>query len=195
MSKRDEIIDAAIKEFAEYSYDAASVNRIIKASGTSKGTFYHYFRNKKDLYFAIVKNAIDIKQRYMSDMLSDINQEDSDFFEIMKKQTEAAAAFMKDNPGLFKFGTRLIMEPGTVKNEVFEKFVPDVSDSFMKVVEKGIEGKNFAKRYPPKFMARVILFMTINYYDILFDKGDEPSFEDIQMGLDMMFDFIKRGFT
>ncbi len=195
MSKRDEIIDAAVKEFAEYSYDAASINRIIKSSGTSKGTFYHYFRGKKDLYFTIVKRAMDIKQSYMSNMLSDVKREGSDFFEIMKKQTEAAAAFMKDNPDLFKFGTRLAMEPGTVQNEVFEKFVPDVTDSFMKVVEKGIEGRNFTKRYPPGFMARVILYMTMNYYDILFEKGDEPSYEDIQKGLDMMFDFIKRGFS
>ena len=48
--KKDDIINSAIEEFGKYDYDRASVNAIIENSRTSKGTFYHYFANKEELY-------------------------------------------------------------------------------------------------------------------------------------------------
>jgi AcrR family transcriptional regulator len=47
--KRTRLIDAAIEEFAEHGFDAASYNKIIERSGLSKGTVYYYFDNKDSL--------------------------------------------------------------------------------------------------------------------------------------------------
>lgn len=193
MSKKEEIIYAAVREFGEHSYDAASINRIIKASGTSKGTFYHYFRDKKSLYFSIIENSVRIKQEYFERMMGEVRQEDSDFFGMMKAQTKAAAAFMRDNPELYRFGLKFAAEQGPIRNEFDERFLPSISGTFMKIIEAGVAGKRFTKRYPPEFIARIIWYMTINYYDILFDKGASPTAEQLENGLDMMFDFLKRG--
>ena len=124
MSKRNDIIDAAIKEFGEYSYDTASINRIIMVSGTSKGTFYHYFHDKKGLYFAIIEDAIKIKQEYFARMMEDVKQEDNNFFDIMKAQAKASAEFMRENPGLWKFSTQFVKEQSRIKNEFEEKYYP-----------------------------------------------------------------------
>ncbi|GHG93470.1 TetR/AcrR family transcriptional regulator [Pseudodonghicola xiamenensis] len=48
--KRDQIINGAWKMFMEQGYDAASMNKICKAAGVSKGTLYVYFQNKEDLF-------------------------------------------------------------------------------------------------------------------------------------------------
>jgi len=42
-------MDAATKEFAKRGYEAASLNRIIREAGLSKGSFYYYFDDKADL--------------------------------------------------------------------------------------------------------------------------------------------------
>jgi len=194
MPKRNDIINAAVKEFGEYSYDAASINRIIKISGTSKGTFYHYFRDKKSLYFAIIEDAVKIKQAYFARMMEDVKQEDSDFFEIMKAQAKAGAQFMLENPGLWKFGTQFAKEQGQIKKEFEEKYIPSISSSYMKVVEAGIASKSFTRRYPADFIARIIGYVSMNYYDILFDKDDAVTPQAIEQRLDMLFDFLKRGF-
>jgi AcrR family transcriptional regulator len=193
MSKRDEIIDAAIKEFGEYSYDAASINRIIKASGTSKGTFYHYFRDKKSLYFAIIDNFIKIKKEFMINMMAELQQGSIDFFDMMKGQARAAAAFVEHNPQLYKFGIMYASEQGLIKNEVAERYLPDMGGTFLKMIEAGVANKNFTDRYPTDFIARVLSHMTMNYYDILFDKNENPSMEELEKRLDMLFDFLKRG--
>ena len=38
------IVSAAWRLFYEQGYDDTTVDEIIRASGTSKGTFYHYFK-------------------------------------------------------------------------------------------------------------------------------------------------------
>ncbi len=52
--KRNKIIEASIAEFARYGYYNSSTNRIIKASGISKGSLFKYFPSKEDLFFYIL---------------------------------------------------------------------------------------------------------------------------------------------
>lgn len=195
MSKKDDIIDAAVKEFGENSYDAASINRIIKESGTSKGTFYHYFRDKRALYFSIIEDAIRIKQEYFARMMEHVKREDNNFFDMMKAQAKAGAEFMRENPGLYKFGTQFAKEQGSIRDEFAQKYMPGLSGTYMKIIEAGIAGKNFTKRYPADFTARIIGYMSLNYYDILFDKDETPSPQRIEQMLDLLFDFLQRGLS
>lgn len=52
--KRQRILEAAIDEFATASFEAASVNRIVRAAGIAKGSFYQYFDGMLDLYRHLV---------------------------------------------------------------------------------------------------------------------------------------------
>ena len=46
---RGRIIEAAWKLFYRYGYDDTTVDEIIRESGTSRGSFYHYFEGKDAL--------------------------------------------------------------------------------------------------------------------------------------------------
>ena len=46
---KSRIVDAAWKLFYEQGYEDTTVEDIIASSGTSKGSFYHYFGSKDDL--------------------------------------------------------------------------------------------------------------------------------------------------
>ena len=48
--KQEAILEAAAEEFAEKGFEAASINRIIRASGMSKGSVYYYVEDKADLF-------------------------------------------------------------------------------------------------------------------------------------------------
>ena len=48
-NNRVKILNAAWKLFEEKGYDNTTVDDIIEATDTSKGTFYHYFKSKEDL--------------------------------------------------------------------------------------------------------------------------------------------------
>ncbi|WP_349407684.1 TetR/AcrR family transcriptional regulator [Pseudalkalibacillus sp. SCS-8] len=48
--KTEAILDAAAKCFAEKGYNETSVDDIAKASGTSKGSIYLYFKSKEEIF-------------------------------------------------------------------------------------------------------------------------------------------------
>lgn len=67
-SKKEKIEKYSIKEFANYGYTKASINRIIKDAQISRGSFYSYFLDKDDLYLYLITKYFDITQ--------EVNQQD-----------------------------------------------------------------------------------------------------------------------
>ncbi|MEW6452469.1 MAG: TetR/AcrR family transcriptional regulator [Pseudomonadota bacterium] len=53
-AKRRQIVEGARQIFLARGFDAASMNDIAKAAGVSKGTLYVYFKDKEELFGAIV---------------------------------------------------------------------------------------------------------------------------------------------
>ena len=54
-AKRRQIVEGARVVFLARGFDAASMGDIAKAAGVSKGTLYVYFKNKEELFAAIVQ--------------------------------------------------------------------------------------------------------------------------------------------
>ena len=64
---RDHILQAALKSFADYGYAATSVQHIVDAAQVSKPALYYYFKDKADLFQALVDHAHDERYRYMQE--------------------------------------------------------------------------------------------------------------------------------
>jgi AcrR family transcriptional regulator len=54
-AKRRQIVEGARTVFMAHGFDAASMGEIAKAAGVSKGTLYVYFKDKDELFKAIVQ--------------------------------------------------------------------------------------------------------------------------------------------
>jgi AcrR family transcriptional regulator len=54
-AKRRQVVEGARLVFLARGFDAASMGDIAKAAGVSKGTLYVYFKNKEELFAAIVQ--------------------------------------------------------------------------------------------------------------------------------------------
>jgi len=55
--RRRLLIETAAREFARAGYERASLNRIIRACGLSKSSFYHYVASKDALFDMVVTEA------------------------------------------------------------------------------------------------------------------------------------------
>lgn len=53
LATRERILDAALSVFARKGYHRATVDDIVRASGTSKGAVYHHFPNKEAVFLAL----------------------------------------------------------------------------------------------------------------------------------------------
>ena len=63
--KRERILNAAWDEFTTVSFANASINRIIRAAGIPRGSFYQYFEDKGDLFHYLMAQIHDqLSERY-----------------------------------------------------------------------------------------------------------------------------------
>lgn len=53
---RTRILDAAFELFHAHGVSATGLDRILEASGTGKGQFYHYFASKDDLVLQVMRH-------------------------------------------------------------------------------------------------------------------------------------------
>ncbi len=63
-------MDIAIDCFAQYGYQATSVDRIARAAGLTKGAIYYHFKDKEDLLLEAVRNRVgQFEKRAISDLV------------------------------------------------------------------------------------------------------------------------------
>ncbi len=66
-NKRDRIVAAALRLFANETYQAVTMDRVADAAGVAKGTLYLYFASKEALYLGILSDGLEsISRRYQA---------------------------------------------------------------------------------------------------------------------------------
>ena len=84
---REKIIDAAWKLFYRQGYDDTTVEEIIEESGTSRGSFYHYFQGKD----ALLSTLADVFDRKYEALMETIDPEMDRFAQLMYLNRELFA--------------------------------------------------------------------------------------------------------
>ncbi|RJP21147.1 MAG: TetR/AcrR family transcriptional regulator [Candidatus Abyssobacteria bacterium SURF_5] len=68
--KQDRVLRAAQVEFAANGYHKANINDICERAGISNGALYKYFKNKSDLYEAVIMRQVEGKDEYMRSVVA-----------------------------------------------------------------------------------------------------------------------------
>ena len=58
-ARKDNLIDAALRVFAEKGYSDTTMTDIARKAGVSTPVLYEYFKTKEDLLFAIPENFME----------------------------------------------------------------------------------------------------------------------------------------
>jgi AcrR family transcriptional regulator len=92
---RAHLLEVAVRQFGRRGYHATTVPMIVKASGSSTGSFYFYFRNKEDVFAsaleafgAKIANALNIA-------IADAGENP---LQRMRAAVERLVLFMAENP-------------------------------------------------------------------------------------------------
>ena len=130
--KQKRILDAAFREFSRVPFREASINRIIKDAGISRGSFYTYFEDKTDLLKVILTSGGSLLTEFLYQEL-DLNG--GDYFRALEKTFEwfrerlemddsMAVRFLRNtmsNEELFRNATGMagLESGGNPKNHLF----------------------------------------------------------------------------
>ncbi|MCI8437584.1 MAG: TetR/AcrR family transcriptional regulator [Ruminococcus sp.] len=91
---RGKIIDAAWKLFYRQGYDDTTVEEIIEESGTSRGSFYHYFQGKDDL----LSTLADVFDQKYEALMATIDPEMDRFDQLMYLNQELFTMMENSTP-------------------------------------------------------------------------------------------------
>ena len=87
--KKQRILDAAISVFIENGFEETSLREIASAAGLTTGAIYHHFRNKDELFYHAVKEAMYFAQKLSEkDESSNIKSAENMLNEISNKVRE-----------------------------------------------------------------------------------------------------------
>lgn len=93
-ARRKMLLDAATRLFGSYGYHAATVPMIVAEAGSSVGSFYAHFRNKEDV-FAAVLEALGQK---VTDLMDEVRVSQSDPLLGISSAVESLFMFLAENP-------------------------------------------------------------------------------------------------
>ena len=79
--KKELIREAAVKEFIRVPFEKASINKIIKAAGISRGSFYTYFEDTYDVLEYLFEDAA---QGFQNIWISRAEKHNGDLWDIME---------------------------------------------------------------------------------------------------------------
>ncbi|GGF08591.1 TetR family transcriptional regulator [Halobacillus andaensis] len=131
--KKNRILNAAFKVFAENSYEQASTNAVVKEAQIGKGMLFYYFKNKKALYRYLVEYSFDfIKEKY----LVHIDGEERDLIERFRKTTIIKMQAFREFPHVFNFiGNVLVNGEEQLPEGLKPKYIELQRQGFAKLYE------------------------------------------------------------
>lgn len=98
--KHNQLMVAAAALFSKQGYKKTTVDEIIVRARVSKGLFYHYYKNKKELYIHLYNTYVDI---FSNDIRTKIDTSETDFFKRLLQVAHIRINFITEYPDLWDF--------------------------------------------------------------------------------------------
>ena len=197
--RKDELIEAALDEFSTKSYENASLNKIIKNTGISKGTFYYHFEDKKALYLFLQESAYKFQVEFQDKRMKELaeNYFQKDFFEKLKLSSQIGAETAVRFPKHLKLTMMFMKEE---ENEDTKEIIEYVNSFRKKTLEAGvekmvtdaIESGDLSNRFSKDFIKRIVNHFLFHYTEIF---GIDEDYEESKFleDINTFVDFLKFG--
>jgi TetR/AcrR family transcriptional regulator len=155
------ILEAAETLFAEKGFDAVSMSAIARLANTSKPNIYHHFKNKNELYLAVMKAAV---QR--SSMLLDALEDAPGTF---KQHLSDFSAGQLNNILTHSRSTQLILREtlsGGTQNgqEIARHVVGEVFSRLVAMVHQGQQENEFRDDIEPALAAFMVVAANMFFF-------------------------------
>lgn len=108
--KRGPLVEALLGEFSTHGYRRASLDRIARAGGVSKGSLYQYFENKADMYRWLLTQ--ELPRRKLAAVQSSSVPPDADLFQTLEAWYLAGLWLFVREPRLASLGA-VLMHPSS----------------------------------------------------------------------------------
>ena len=172
---RQRVLEAAEAVFGEKGYYSASVTEITRAAGVAQGTFYLYFKGKKEIFLDLVD---DLNKRLRAATLA-ASAGAGSYDEAARRGFKAFFQLARNHPHLY----RIIQECDRVDPITYRRFYGALAETYKRANSAAAERGEIAGS-DPEVLAYCMLgvghFIAMRY--LLWDEELPGSVEDAAIG-------------
>jgi AcrR family transcriptional regulator len=168
--RKMEILNTAIEEFAMNDYQSASISNVVKKLDISKGGFYRYFKDKKDVYLYLLDTILNLRLANTGELLDDT---EIDFFESLITNISLSIRFDLEHPMYSSFLYNALQERnsnvlGNIQLGLKKKLMASVQKAIMKQSGAG-NIRNDVSLETMSFLIVEVHFSILEYLSLKFD--------------------------
>jgi AcrR family transcriptional regulator len=157
--RRVQILEAAVRLFAEQGYHGTTVGDVCDALGVGKGVFYWYFPSKDALFSELLQDSLLALRRAQEIAISEAN----DPVDRIERGIRASIDFFRDDPSLLEV-IRIAARYDEFASLVERGQQIVVADTAIHIKEGMAQGE--VRHGDPELMAHGILGATFHFVEI-----------------------------
>lgn len=192
---KNQLLQEALKEFADKGFDAASLNQIINRSGISKDSFYHHFNNKEGLFYSVVQRVADEKMAFVNRWVEEKGTatDSLGFFATLEFMMEGGIEFALQYPELSEFFISIMKKPELRKKA--EELSPQYyAQAFDPLVEEAIRRGELRGDMDTEFISVTIKHLLLGMGDFIMNSTEDIlDRERLERQIAQFLDFMQHG--
>lgn len=189
---RETFITAAEQVFGRMGFDSASIDIITNEAGLTRRTLYRYFKNKEELYFAVVHN---IYEKMLSHINYGYQSEKTGFLKLCAASKQFAQLYISNPQALEIISWQGQVKKKSLQDSFYQRELMKLNQQLFKdtacVIADGVLDGSIKPGINPRKIAFSLVFIITGYYSLMASTGDnfinnfslEEDFNDISMDL------------
>jgi AcrR family transcriptional regulator len=186
--KRQRIIRSGMENFAKKGYKKATMDEIVADAGISKGLIFHYYGNKKKLFWFLYEFAYGF---VYEQLVPRFNLDQLDLFERIRQSEGVKLAVVREYPYSLDF----LLAARREEDEEFRTHMKRVSrESFPSWSETFLKGIDTTKLREGIELDRVIKIILWCTNGLLAEHKDNFVLEDVFAEMDIYLNLMRKAF-
>lgn len=153
------IYESALKLFKEKGFDNVLIEDITTSAGTSKGSFYTYFKSKDEVFIEYYKNIDDLYEKFLIDVKDNPSPQEKLIYVL----TEGIKHLEKLGPETL---TIVLLNQLSQKEKI--PFVSNENRTINRIVKEIIEDGQECNIFPRDLNSNELTFLILQYYKGIF---------------------------
>ena len=166
MSKKDDMLSAALRLFTANGYENVGIQKIVEAVGVKKPTLYHYFGSKQGLLVTLL-------ECYFEPFLEDLAHNAvycGDITQTLERIVKTYFRFATASPDLYRFALSLMYssEQSEARKTIFpfiERQYSMLENLFRRAEQEHGNMRGRSTRYAVTFLGMMNAYITTSFYD------------------------------
>lgn len=185
-----------MKEFAQKGFKNASTDAIVKEADISKGSLFHYFNNKKDLFLFLYDYAIDVVK---NSIIMKFNNDEKDIFARRRQAALLKIEILNKHPEMYDFLATAYMEASDEVKSDLESRNKELIASGQSILNEGIDTSKFKEGVDVKKAIDIITWSIEGFTNNSMERLKnfslyELNFDEVLKEMDIYLEILKKGF-